>query len=70
MSRRCLFARYSRVFDRRGALAFDSWENHGTALSEKSFRGVNNNDIVTAVPPEVVDYAHVGTKIYINSRCA
>lgn len=58
----------TRVFDRTGALSFDSWMNHGATLSQKSFRGVNNNDIVTAVPPEFSDYQHVGTKIYINSR--
>lgn len=57
-----------RVFDKTGALSFDSWMNHGALLSKKSFRGVNNNDIVTAVPPEFSDYQHVGTKIYINSR--
>lgn len=49
-------------------MSFDSWMNHGAPLSQKSFRGVNNNDIVTAVPPEFSDYQHVGTKIYINSR--
>lgn len=49
-------------------MSFDSWVNHGAPLSAKSFRGVNNNDVVTAVPPEFSDYQHVGTKIYINSR--
>ncbi len=49
-------------------MSFDSWVNHGAPLSEKSFRGVNNNDVVTAVPPEFSDYQHVGTKVYINSR--
>eukprot|EP00903_Cladosiphon_okamuranus_P006675 g6516.t1 len=57
-----------RVFDRTGAQSFDNWMNHGALLSQKSFRGVNNNDIVPAVPPEFSDYQHVGTKIYINSR--
>lgn len=70
MSLRCARLRltFLRVFDRRGAYRFDSWINHGSTLSEKCFRGVNNNDIVTAVPPEVVDYQHVGKEIYINSR--
>ncbi|CAM9877799.1 unnamed protein product, partial [Hapterophycus canaliculatus] len=60
-----LAALYTVGSPRRGAYRFDSWVNHGSTLSEKCFRGVNNNDIVTAVPPEVVDYHHVGKQIYI-----
>jgi triacylglycerol lipase len=31
-------------------------------------RWVNNNDIVTRVPPPWLGYRHTGTEIYINSR--
>ena len=66
---------YNRVFDTEGAQKFDKWVNRGKALGSKCFRGVNNNDIVTGVPPELfkiegVAYKHVGKEIYINTRFA
>ncbi|CAN0203504.1 unnamed protein product [Ascophyllum nodosum] len=64
-----------RVFDTEGAHKFDKWVNRGKALGSKCFRGVNNNDIVTGVPPELfkiegVAYKHVGKEIYINTSGA
>ena len=41
-------------------------ENFNHALKAYSFRFVNNNDIVTRVPPRELQYSHVGTLKYFT----
>ncbi|CAN0313119.1 unnamed protein product [Ectocarpus sp. 6 AP-2014] len=53
-----------RVFDSEVADIFDSKTNHGTRMKDKYFRGRNNNDIVTRIPPS--PYKHVGTEVYFD----
>ena len=36
-------------------------------LKDKMFRMVNNNDVVTRLPPQVVGFSHVGSLMYIDS---
>jgi triacylglycerol lipase len=37
-------------------------------IKERMFRFVNNNDVVTRVPPRFLDYRHVGTLRYFDSE--
>jgi triacylglycerol lipase len=39
---------------------------HGAKLHGRAFRVVNNNDVVTRVPPRVFGYSHFGNLLYID----
>ena len=41
-------------------------DRYNAALKSKTFRLVNNNDVVTRVPPSKFDYGHVGTLRYFD----
>lgn len=62
------------MFDTEAAEKFDTYDNFGVLMKEKSYRAVNNNDIVTCIPPDTalelqgLNYQHIGTKVYINRR--
>ncbi len=49
-----------RAFDTQGA------ENADQVLAGKAFRVVNNNDVVTRVPPRTMDFRHFGELRYID----
>ena len=53
------------MFDADLARNFDAKVNHGTPMKDKVFRGRNNNDAVTRLPPPV-PYEHIGTEIYFD----
>eukprot|EP00903_Cladosiphon_okamuranus_P008421 g8095.t1 len=58
-----------RVFDPDFARKFDAKVNHDTAMKDKVFRGRNNNDVITDLPPILpppFDYAHIGTEVYFD----
>ncbi|NJO39951.1 MAG: lipase family protein [Cyanobacteria bacterium CRU_2_1] len=40
--------------------------NFNAAFKGQTFRFVNNNDVVTRVPPSICDYSHVGQLKYFN----
>lgn len=44
-------------------------ENFNAAAADRSFRFVNNNDVVTRVPipGKILDFTHVGRELYIDS---
>ena len=44
----------------------DFAKNYQTALGPRTFRLVNNEDLVTRVPPRAVGYEHVGEMVYID----
>ena len=50
-----------RVGDRKFAAAFNG------IFQNRCFRFVNNNDLVTRVPPRQSKYSHVGRALYIDS---
>lgn len=50
-----------RVGDREFAKAYNR------ELKHKTYRYVNNNDVVTRVPPMQLNYSHVGNHLYIDS---
>lgn len=37
-------------------------------LKKRSFRFVNNNDVVTRVPPQVFGYSHIGKLMYFDAK--
>ncbi|BCG64107.1 MAG: triacylglycerol lipase [Methyloprofundus sp.] len=49
-----------RLGDRMFANAFNKY------LKQKCFRVVNNNDVVSRVPPQIFGYSHVGTLKYFD----
>lgn len=49
-----------RVGSEKFAAAFNA------AFKAQTFRFVNNNDVVTRVPPSICDYSHVGQLKYFN----
>ena len=51
-----------RVGDRGFAIRFDA------LLGDSTFRFVNQQDIVTRVPPRVLNYKHAGTACYFDSK--
>lgn len=51
-----------RVGDRKFAAAFNQ------AFRDRCFRFINNNDLVTRVPPRKFKYSHVGQALYIDSK--
>lgn len=42
-------------------------KNYNSELKKITFRCVNNNDVVTRVPPQMLDYSHVGRLMYFDS---
>lgn len=42
---------------------------YNTAIKSRTFRFVNNNDMVTRVPTRGLGYRHVGTMLYLTSKC-
>ena len=50
-----------RVGDRKFA------KNFNIDFKDQAFRFVNNNDVVTRVPPRAMEYSHVGTFLYMDS---
>lgn len=50
---------------RSGDRVFAGYSNADTMT--RTFRFVNNNDIVTRVPPRAMEYRHIGKLIYFNS---
>jgi len=42
-------------------------ENFDAILKRRTFRFVNNEDIVTRVPPQQAGYSHIGTVMYFDS---
>ncbi|WP_218563860.1 lipase family protein [Marinospirillum perlucidum] len=42
-------------------------QNYNKLLKERSFRCVNNNDVVTRVPPQIFGYSHVGKLLYFDA---
>ncbi len=50
-----------RVGDNQFAISFND------ALKKRSFRLVNNNDVVTRVPPRLFGYRHIGTLKYFDN---
>ncbi len=42
--------------------------NFNQAMKKRFFRVVNNNDVVTRVPPQVSGYSHVGLLYYFDSN--
>lgn len=57
-------ALYTFGSPRVGNAAFAEWFNADFRL--KAFRFVNNNDVVTRVPPRSFGYSHVGTFLYFD----
>lgn len=51
-----------RIGDREFARLFNS------ELKDRCFRFVNNNDIVTRVPPREMNYSHIGSLRFIDSE--
>ncbi len=51
-----------RAGDRGFAIRFDA------LLGDRTFRFVNQQDIVTRVPPRVLNYNHAGTACYFDSK--
>lgn len=45
-------------------------EKFNSVLKSRTFRFVNNNDLVTRVPPSVMDYSHVGQMRYFDRNGA
>lgn len=45
---------------------FDFSDDYNGALKDKTFRVVNNNDVVTRVPFQTFGYSHVGTLKYFD----
>lgn len=41
--------------------------NYNKTLKKRTFRFVNNNDVVTRVPPQIFGYSHVGKLKYFDS---
>lgn len=42
---------------------------YNTVLKSRTFRVVNNNDMVTRVPLRIHNYRHVGSFVYLTSNC-
>lgn len=42
--------------------------NFNAAFRSQTFRFVNNNDVVTRVPPSICDYSHVGQLKYFDQK--
>jgi triacylglycerol lipase len=51
-----------RVGDRKFAAEFNA------VFRDRCFRFINNNDLVTRVPPRKLNYSHVGRPLYIDSN--
>ncbi|OKH18757.1 lipase family protein [[Limnothrix rosea] IAM M-220] len=51
-----------RVGSQKFSIAFNS------QLKNITFRCVNNNDVVTRVPPQIFGYSHVGRLMYFDAR--
>jgi triacylglycerol lipase len=49
---------------RVGNIAFAEWFN--ADFRTKAFRFVNNNDVITRIPPRSLGYNHVGTFLYFD----
>ncbi len=43
-------------------------KNYNAALKNITFRCVNNNDVVTRVPPQIFGYSHVGRLMYFDTE--
>ena len=43
-------------------------KNYNNKLKNITFRFVNNNDVVTRVPPQIFGYSHVGHLMYFDHR--
>lgn len=43
------------------------WRKFVNTLAVKHYRWVNNNDIVTSVPPWIIGYKHDGEECYLNT---
>lgn len=51
-----------RVGDREFA------KNFNIDFKSQAFRFVNNNDVVTRIPPRLMEYSHVGTFLYMDTK--
>lgn len=47
---------------------FDFCDHFNRALKQKTFRMVNNNDVVTRVPLQSFGYSHIGTLMYFDTH--
>jgi len=69
MASRCLYN--TKVPDPEELYTYGSprvgWKGYVVHLGVKHHRWVNNNDIVTTVPPRLMGYRHHGTEHYLNA---
>lgn len=69
MSSRCLFDK--KLADPEELYTYGSprvgWPKYAKSLGVKHHRWVNNNDIVTRVPFQLMGYRHHGTEHYLNA---
>ncbi|CAM3543449.1 lipase family protein [Parendozoicomonas haliclonae] len=42
-------------------------KNYNNRLKERTFRCVNNNDVITRIPPQIFGYSHIGTLMYFDT---